>query len=218
MKSPVSLLIAGGTGTGKSTLGAVLAHALGIQHVLGTDLLREVIRQHIPRVQDRFLHESSFKAWKLLEEDSPQLGHDECVRTGYVLHRREVVPGIRAVLERAHRECFPVVIEGIHVSPSCRPAGMNNLVYVCFSPMSDHEQMKRVSSRASVQPQRGHKGVSRDFRREMHLIAEVIYGEFRQFKYRHKLEIDPAQSVLMNVELIVKKFKSIWGGLVETKS
>lgn len=111
------VLIGGTSGSGKSTIAAAVARRLGIEHVVGTDFLRETLRTAIPAGVCPALHESSYTAHKTLagfaaEED----GNVE--RLGFLEHARPVATGINGLLKRACEEEMQVVVEGIHVIPS----------------------------------------------------------------------------------------------------
>ncbi|MBE0446517.1 MAG: 2-phosphoglycerate kinase [Actinobacteria bacterium] len=110
---PMVVLIGGTTGVGKSTIATEVAHRLGITHIVATDSLREVMRAIFSKDLMPALHESTFLAWKAvnqsLEEDPLIAGFCEQVKV--------VAVGIRAVIDRAIREGLNVIIEGAHVVP-----------------------------------------------------------------------------------------------------
>ena len=126
LKVPITILLGGATGVGKSTIATELAFRLGIRSVIGTDTIREVMRKIIAPELLPSLHTSSFLAWKamgLVKGDSPLIrGFEEQVR--------HVAVGINAVLERAHREGFNTVIEGIHLVPGYIELQGRDFMYV----------------------------------------------------------------------------------------
>lgn len=110
---PVIVLVGGTTGVGKSTVATTIAHRLGITHVVPTDALREVMRAVLSRDLVPALHQSSFLAWKTVDqtfEKNPLIA-------GYLDQVKIVSVGIRAVIERAVKEGLNVVIEGVHIVP-----------------------------------------------------------------------------------------------------
>lgn len=110
------VLIGGTTGSGKSTVAAKVARRLGIEHVVGTDSLREALRSAIPPGISPALHESSYTAHRTLSEFAEEDAKVE--RLGFLEHARPVVTGINGLLRRARQENIRVVVEGIHVVPS----------------------------------------------------------------------------------------------------
>ena len=110
---PMIVLIGGTTGVGKSTIATEVAHRLGITHVVATDSLREVMRAIFSKDLMPSLHESTFLAWKAINQP---LEKDPLI-AGFREQAKVVAVGIRAVIDRAIREGLNVVIEGVHVVP-----------------------------------------------------------------------------------------------------
>ena len=82
------MLVGGSSGSGKSTIAAKVARRLGIEHVIGTDSVREALRFAIPPGVSPALHESSYTAHKTLAEFVAADGKVE--RLGFVEHARPV--------------------------------------------------------------------------------------------------------------------------------
>lgn len=110
---PMIILIGGTTGVGKSTIATTVAHRLGITHVVATDSLREVMRAVLSKDLMPSLHESTFMAWKTINQP---LEKDPLI-AGFREQTKVVGVGIRAVIDRAIKEGLNVVIEGVHVVP-----------------------------------------------------------------------------------------------------
>lgn len=110
---PVIVLVGGTTGVGKSTVATTIAHRLGITHVVPTDALREVMRAVLSKELIPALHESSFLAWKTVNQS---IDKDPLI-AGFIEQIKIVAVGIRAVIDRAIREGLNVVIEGVHIVP-----------------------------------------------------------------------------------------------------
>lgn len=66
-RMPVLVLLAGTSGTGKSTLASLIASRLGIQAVISTDSVRQVLRTVSA---DPLLHESTYSACNALPHDT----------------------------------------------------------------------------------------------------------------------------------------------------
>jgi 2-phosphoglycerate kinase len=99
---PVVVLIGGTTGVGKSTLATMLAARLGVNRVIATDVIRQVLRAFFTREAMPTVHHSAFEAGGI---------------AGYREQAEHVGTGIAAIVERAANEAKPVVVEGVHVVP-----------------------------------------------------------------------------------------------------
>ena len=65
---PTIILLGGASGIGKSSLALELAHILGIQQVIGTDTIREIMKNVIAPNLIPALHYSSYEAWRSASE------------------------------------------------------------------------------------------------------------------------------------------------------
>jgi 2-phosphoglycerate kinase len=99
---PLVVLIGGTTGVGKSTLATMLAARLGVNRVIATDVVRQVLRAFFTVEAMPTVHHSAFEAGGI---------------TGYRDQAERVGTGIAAIVERAANEGKPVVVEGVHVVP-----------------------------------------------------------------------------------------------------
>jgi 2-phosphoglycerate kinase len=99
---PLVVLIGGTTGVGKSTLATMLAARLGVNRVIATDVIRQVLRAFFTREAMPTVHGSAFEMGGI---------------AGYRDQAERVGIGIHAIVERAAAEGKPVVVEGVHVVP-----------------------------------------------------------------------------------------------------
>jgi 2-phosphoglycerate kinase len=99
---PLVVLIGGTTGVGKSTLATMLAARLGVNRVIATDVIRQVLRAFFTIEAMPTVHHSAFEAGGV---------------TGYRDQAERVGTAIAAIVERAADEAKPVVVEGVHVVP-----------------------------------------------------------------------------------------------------
>jgi 2-phosphoglycerate kinase len=112
---PVVVLIGGATGVGTSTLAADIARRLNIQSVIGTDIVREVLRHAISPDLLPSLHKSSY-------EITPQdmrvpVTEEETVLSGYRAQASQVSVGVEALVDRGLKEGKNMVVEGVHLAP-----------------------------------------------------------------------------------------------------
>jgi len=112
-RAPVVVLIGGAAGVGKSAISAEISRRLGIERIIGTDTIREIMRYMIPRDLMPVLHESSFQAGNSLR--------DPYVKNKVIYAFRQqanlVSEGIRAYVERGKKEGLNAVINGVHLVP-----------------------------------------------------------------------------------------------------
>ncbi len=99
---PLVVLIGGTTGVGKSTLATMLAAQLGVNRVIATDVIRQVLRAFFTQEAMPTVHGSAFEMGGI---------------AGYRDQAERVGTGINAIVERAAAEGKPVVVEGVHVVP-----------------------------------------------------------------------------------------------------
>jgi 2-phosphoglycerate kinase len=99
---PLVVLIGGTTGVGKSTLATMLAARLGVNRVIATDVIRQVLRAFFTHEAMPTVHYSAFEAGGI---------------AGYRDQAERVGTGIAAIVDRAANEAKPMVVEGVHVVP-----------------------------------------------------------------------------------------------------
>ena len=113
LDKPILILIGGGPGVGKSTISAELGPILGINRVIGSDTIRQIMRSMISHDLIPTLHESTYTADKAIT--SPYV-------TDPLLHAFDqqvslVNKGIKAVMERGIKEGLNIIINGVHIVP-----------------------------------------------------------------------------------------------------
>jgi 2-phosphoglycerate kinase len=102
LERPLVVLIGGTTGVGKSTIATMLAARLGVNRVIATDVIRQVLRAFFTQEAMPTVHYSAFEAGGV---------------AGYRDQAEHVGTGITAIVDRAANEAKPVVVEGVHVVP-----------------------------------------------------------------------------------------------------
>jgi 2-phosphoglycerate kinase len=122
---PIVVLIGGGTGTGKSRVATEIAYRLGITRVTSTDFIRQTMRAFFSEEFMPSIHYSSFEAGKAAEDAT-----DPTV-AGFVDQTRNVLVGVRAVIERALHEGWSMVLEGVHLVPGMVPLVEGALAVQC---------------------------------------------------------------------------------------
>jgi 2-phosphoglycerate kinase len=127
---PVILLVGGATGTGKSTVATEVAYRLGITRVSSTDFVRQTMRAFLSHDFMPDIHYSSFEV---------PAGSELGVVDGFVEQTRNVLVGVRALIERALQEGWSLVLEGVHLVPGLLPPIDGALVVHCVLAIEDRE-------------------------------------------------------------------------------
>lgn len=113
IEKPFAILIGGTAGVGKSTVSAELTRRLGIERVIATDEIREVMRYMLPEDLLPTLHQSSFDAGDVLT--GPDI--HENVILGFTQQASLVNRGVYAYLKRSEKEGLKTIFNGVHLVP-----------------------------------------------------------------------------------------------------
>jgi 2-phosphoglycerate kinase len=113
LRKPLVIMIGGGTGVGKSTIAAEVAHRLEITRSIGSDGIREIMRYMVPYNFMPILHESSFIAGKRLENPFVK----ESLIFAFTQQVNSVAEGVHAFIKRGVKEGIHTMINGIHLVP-----------------------------------------------------------------------------------------------------
>jgi 2-phosphoglycerate kinase len=111
---PMILLLGGAAGVGKTSLGHEVAHRLGIQRIVSTDAIRQVMRTMLSRDLVPAIHTSSYKAHQLVGELATA---DDPVVDAFRVQATTVSVGVRAMMDRAVEENRSMILEGVSVVP-----------------------------------------------------------------------------------------------------
>ena len=138
----VVILLAGASGTGKSTLASLLADRLRIDRVIGTDGVRHVLRGRVPRDHCPVLHLSTYRAWECVrdtadpavlteeyrqgaaeeererEDGGEGLSHAMKVRLGYHRQSLLICSHLHSLVASLVASRTSAIIEGVHLLPS----------------------------------------------------------------------------------------------------
>ena len=113
--APLIILLGGVSGVGTSSISYEISRKLGIESMINTDMIREVMRKIVSKELSPVIHQSSFIAHEALRVAPPP--EYDCVLTGFKDHVTTVSVGVEAVIERALTEGISIIIEGVHIVP-----------------------------------------------------------------------------------------------------
>ena len=108
-RPPRLLIIAGATGTGKSTVAMKIGAKSNFARLISTDAIREIMRSTDDTQANPALHRSSFS-----------IGESNDAIIDWVDTCKAVEKGIEATINRAMREGIDLLLEGVHIIPSDR--------------------------------------------------------------------------------------------------
>jgi 2-phosphoglycerate kinase len=136
---PLIVLVGGATGTGKSTITTEVAHRLGITRVTSTDFVRQTMRAFFSEAFMPTIHYSSFEAGLALTRDEGD--RRDANLHGFLEQTRNVLVGVRAVMERALVETHSIALEGVHIVPGLVPRSLEGAIVVqCLVVIEDEEE------------------------------------------------------------------------------
>lgn len=144
-KQSLVVLLGGATGIGKSTVAFEISYRLGIHSIIGTDVVREVMRKMVSRDLLPTLHTSSFSAWKEIQAPSSFLS---AVIYAFELQVSHVAVGINAIINRALTEGFSLVMEGIHLVPGYVERQDRTIFHFVLTLSDREEHVNRFYARA----------------------------------------------------------------------
>ena len=151
---PVILLLGGATGTGKTSLALEVAHRLGIQRVLSTDSIRQVMRIMLSPELVPALHVSSF-------DDAHQgvtaQGTDPVLDT-FHSQVSTVAVGVCAAMDRAIAENVSLVLDGVSLVPGLVDLEAYrekaDVIFLMVAVLDESSFTKRFESRAKESSRR----------------------------------------------------------------
>jgi 2-phosphoglycerate kinase len=135
---PLIVLIGGGTGTGKSSVATEIAYRLGITRVTSTDFIRQTLRAFFSKEFMPSIHHSSFEAGEAVSASEEEAGDPRLL--GFLEQTRNVLVGVRAVVDRALQEGFSMVLEGVHLVPGMLGPIDGALVVHCVLAIESEEE------------------------------------------------------------------------------
>ena len=166
---PIIILIGGATGTGKSTVATEVAYRLGVTRVTSTDFVRQTMRAFLSHEFMPSIHYSSFEV-----PPKDELGG---MVEGFVEQTRNVLVGVRGLIERALQEGWSLVLEGVHLVPGMLPPVEGALVVHCVLAIEDsrlHEShfWVRDAHSQGLRPVQKYLDSMRDIRRLQEFILD----------------------------------------------
>ena len=153
---PIIILLAGVPGIGKSTLAANLSDRLEITNIIGTDMIREILRQTISSKLIPEIHSSSYNAYKHLKQNLNPILRQSII--GYEEQSRHIIVGVEAAIQSALYSRENTIIEGVHLAPNIlNPEILNesHVIMILLYLEDEEEHSRRIKSRGSIVEQRG---------------------------------------------------------------
>jgi 2-phosphoglycerate kinase len=144
---PVILLLGGATGAGKTSLGLEVAHRLGIQRVLSTDSIRQIMRIMLSADLVPAIHRSSYEAGA----PAAAAGEDPVIE-GFRAQAATVSVGVRAMMDRAVAESSSMILDGVSIVPGMIDftayEQTAHVIFLVVATLSPEAYRNRFASRA----------------------------------------------------------------------
>jgi 2-phosphoglycerate kinase len=206
---PLIVLVGGATGTGKSTITTEVAHRLGITRVTSTDFVRQTMRAVFSEAFMPSIHFSSFEAGEALKPAESDA--DDALVRGFLEQTRNVLVGVRAVVERALTESYSMALEGVHIVPGLVPATVEGaIVSQCVIAIEDEEEHARHFYVRDADSD-GLRPVSKylDSLPEIRRLQEFVVGRAREAGVPVIENHDREQAVDAVISLVLDSFERV---------
>ena len=164
-KRSIVILLGGATGIGKSTVASEISYRLGIHSIIGTDVVRELMRKMVSKDLLPTLHTSSFTVWKDIQVPSSYLS---AVIYAFELQVSHVAVGVNAIVQRALTEGVSLLVEGIHLVPGYIFPQDGAIFHFILTLPDRKEHVSRFHSRA-----KGSKRPPEHYIREIDKIRQI---------------------------------------------
>jgi 2-phosphoglycerate kinase len=175
---PIFILLAGSTGVGKTTIAVEVARRLEIARVLGTDLIRQIMRLMFSPDLMPEIHCSTYDAHQALKPELRGAGHPVIV--GFREQAQKIAVGVHALLDRSVEERTSVVLEGVNLLPGIvdpsRYEGDAHVMFQMVATLDRDAYRSRFPSRATRARERAPEKYLRHFD-EILEIQDHILGE-----------------------------------------
>lgn len=140
LEKPLVIIIGGAAGVGKSTIAAALRRRLGIERVIGTDEIREIMRYVLPKDLIPALHESSFDAGEVMS--GPDI--EENVLIGFSRQAKLVNRGVHAYIKRTEKEGLKAIFNGVHLVPGYLNVELESSVLIFHYLLTVEEKERHI--------------------------------------------------------------------------
>ena len=126
------ILIGGISGSGKTTMGNVLLHSLGIDHSIGIGWIREILTTQLNKEDYPELFTHSFRP---ITNITPFENFCRCTKS--------LLPSVKACIKRARGEGTSLIIEGCCLMPEIIDESLYDFFFILKS-MQDIAQYKKM--------------------------------------------------------------------------
>ncbi len=206
---PIFLLLGGSTGAGKTSIAVEVARRLEITRVLGTDLIRQIMRLMFSRDLMPEIHCSTYDAHQALKPELRGTGNPVIV--GLREQAQKIAVGVHALLDRAVEENTSLILEGVSLVPGIvdpsRYEADAHVIFQVAATLDTEAYRTRFSSRAARARERDPERYLKHFQ-EILSIQDYILAEaeHRGLQIIDNVQIDEAiTSVIRSVIATLEK-------------
>jgi 2-phosphoglycerate kinase len=179
---PIFLLLGGATGVGKTSIAVEVARRLEITRVLGSDLIRQIMRLMFSSDLMPEIHCSTYDAAQALK---PELrGGGDPVIVAFREQAQKIAVGVYGMLDRALEENTSMILEGAHLLPGLidvsRYERKAHVIFQTVASLDTGAFQRRFTTRAMRAREREQKRYMNYFA-EIAIIQDHILKEAEQF-------------------------------------
>ncbi|WP_407391432.1 2-phosphoglycerate kinase [Methanobrevibacter sp.] len=212
-KKPLIILIGGASGVGTSSMAFELANRLRLKNIIGTDMIREVMRKIVSEELSPVIHKSSFDAHESIRTPAVRI---DSVIEGFISHVDVVNVGIEAIIERSVKEGISTIIEGVHVVPGFIKQELldNNNIIIFTLTVDDEEAHKQRFYARCRQP-----WVKRSLERYMENFGTIrkIQGFLVEQAKIHDAHIVNNVDINETIDIMINDILEEFGGINDVK-
>jgi 2-phosphoglycerate kinase len=205
---PILLLMAGATGSGKTSIAVDVARRLEISRVVGTDSIRQIMRLMFSADLMPEIHCSSFDAYRALNLERSQ-GTDRVI-VGFREQAQKIAVGVHALLDRAIEENISMVVEGASLLPSVldldRYSESAHVIMLVVAALQAGAHESRFRNRATTALERVADRYL-EYLDEILIIQEHVLAEAEQLGLPIVDNVRLDDAVLSVTRLVISKLK-----------
>jgi 2-phosphoglycerate kinase len=153
---PLFLLVGGSSGVGKTSIAVEVARRLEIARVIGTDMIRQVMRLMFSPDLMPEIHCSTYDAHERLALDPNAQG--DPVILGFREQAQKIAVGVRGLLDRAVEESTSMLIEGVNLLPTLveldRYRESAHVIFLAVAALDRESLKSRFAGRAKLARER----------------------------------------------------------------
>ena len=204
----IIIVIEGSSATGKSMIALDLIQAICPTRFIGTDTIRQILRNFYTKEEYPELHCHTYQAFKYNQIGDTKL---HPIIRGYNAQCKLIFPHIKDMIERIVLEGAAAIVEGVHISPGTMSETSDGIIEILINPTYKTHQAMFVSKSEIGKL----KSVSSDeqVRKEEFASTRIIQEHLEKLALQHETAIinleDYEQAQLEIYRLILERMNHL---------